>query len=182
MYNYLTGHSEVTAQRHFVALRKCVHERRGAAPCTGKKGWKYLTGSADSTEVRVGLLNTPGHLVVSPIDDRLFVASGPCVRAGPASRCTPAWLVSFEHRPPRSTHLARRTGDVGLTQQELLLYPTHVHRRGRRGTCGRGFLPLVVNRHDWSISPLNVPSDASAAMPVHQPDTGQIWIGGADNG
>jgi len=184
LYNYLTGHSEVTAQRRFVALRKCAHEGSLFPPCTGAEGWKYLAGSADSAEVHVGLLNTSNDLVVSPIDDRLFVASGVATAENPQEAPT-AWLIDAISGERGELTWHDEPATFGSPEQELLLYPTHVHgysNHGRDSERLLGFLPRVVDRRDWSVRPLRVPSDASAALSIHQPDSGRIWVGTAPDG
>jgi len=181
LYNYLTGDSAVTAQRRFVALRKCAHENSLFPPCTGAEGWKYLTGSADSTEVHIGLLNTPSPLVVSPIDDRLFVASGSAGSAQDPQADPSVWLIDSitGQRGALTWHDEPTTLDS--PEQELLLYPTLVHGARSPDLELRGFLPRVVDRRDWSVKPLRVPSDASV-MPIHQPETGRIWVVTAPDG
>ena len=47
---------------------------------------------------------------------------------------------------------------------------------------GQRFLPRVVDRRDWTIRPLSVPEDATAAVAIHQPGSGRIWIGTAPDG
>ena len=47
---------------------------------------------------------------------------------------------------------------------------------------GERFLPRVVDRRDWTIRPLTVPDDATAAVAIHQPGSGRIWIGTAPDG
>ena len=44
------------------------------------------------------------------------------------------------------------------------------------------FLPRVVDRRDWTISPLSVPDDATAALSIAQPGSGRIWVGTAPDG
>ena len=44
------------------------------------------------------------------------------------------------------------------------------------------FLPRVVDRRDWTLRPLSVPEDATAALAIHQPGSGRIWIGTAPEG
>ena len=183
LYNYLTGDSEVTAQGRFVALRKCAHENTILAPCAGTEGWKYLTGSADSPEVHLGLLDTPSQLVVSPIDDRLFVASGPAGSARDPHADPSVWLIDSitGRRGALTWHDEPTTFDS--PEQELLLYPASDHAYpGPDLEPARGFLPRVLDRRDWSIRPLSVPSDASAALSVHQSGSGWIWVATAPDG
>ena len=44
------------------------------------------------------------------------------------------------------------------------------------------FLPRVVDRRDWTISPLSVPDDATAALSIAQPGSDRIWVGTAPDG
>ena len=61
-------------------------------------------------------------------------------------------------------------------EQVLALPAPHPDRSGQQ------FLPRVVDRRDWTIRPLSVPEDATAAVEIHQPGSGRIWIGTAPDG
>ena len=71
-YRLGSGPTEVTASRSYVSLR------------SGADGWAYVTGSADSPAVHYGMLGVADDLVLSALDDRMFVASSRVVLAGSA--------------------------------------------------------------------------------------------------
>ena len=75
-----SGPTEVTATRSYVSLR------------SGPEGWAYVTGSADSPGVHYGLLGEADDLVLSALDDRLFVASSASLSQDPPS-APAAWLI-----------------------------------------------------------------------------------------
>ena len=56
------------------------------------RGWAYATGSTDSPEVHYGLLGIADALVLSALDDRLFVASSASFLQDPLS-APAAWLI-----------------------------------------------------------------------------------------
>ena len=105
-----SGPTEVTAARSYVSLRTCDPPGTDNDPgCDGPEGWAYVTGSADGPEVHYGLLGIADDLVLSALDDRLFVASSASFSQDPPS-APPAWLIDsvtgqrgpltwVEHRP-----------------------------------------------------------------------------------
>ena len=84
-----SGPTEVTATRSYVSLR-IVNLPTSA--CDGPEGWAYVTGSADGPGVHYGLLGDADELVLSALDDRLFVASPASLSQDPPS-APAAWLI-----------------------------------------------------------------------------------------
>jgi len=180
VYEPGNGPTQVTASRSWVSLRRCEIEGPDEdRPCDGPDGWAYTTGSADSPGVHYGLLEsgllgTADDLVLSALDDRLFVASAASLSQDPPSAPL-AWLIDSV------------TGQRGpLTWQDE---PTTLNAPGQVlvlesyfDGSGKRFLPRVVDRRDWTVRPLSVPEDATAALVIHQPGSGRIWIGTAPEG
>ena len=174
VYEPGNGPTAVTASRSYVSLRRCEIEGPDEdRPCDGPDGWAYVTGSADTPGVHygllgTGLLGTADDLVLSALDDRLFVASAASLAQDPPSAPL-AWLIDSV------------TGQRGqLTWQDE---PTTLNAPGQvLVQSGKRFLPRVVDRRDWTIRPLSVPEDATAALATHQPGSGRIWIGTAPEG
>jgi hypothetical protein len=177
VYEPGNGPTEVTAGRSYVSLRRCEIRRppyyEDRRPCDGPDGWAYATGSADAPGVHhgllgSGLLGTADDLVLSALDDRLFVASTASLAQDPPSAPL-AWLI--DSVTGQRGQLTWRDEPTTLNAPEQVLV-----------LSGRHFLPRVVDRRDWTLRPLSVPEDATAALAIHQPGSGRIWIGTAPEG
>lgn len=182
VYEPGTGPTEVTATRSYVSLRRCEidgfpYEDK---PCDEPQSWAYVTGSVDSPGVHYGLLWTADDLVLSALDDRLFLASAASFSQGPPS-APPAWLIDSVtgERGPLTWHDEPTT--VDSADQVMVLSPSP-HSIPWHLDSGEPFLPRVVDRPDWTVRPLSVPEDATAALAIHQPGSGRIWIGTAPEG
>ena len=154
----------------------------GADPdpdCDGPKGWAYVTGSVDGPGVHYGLLGIADDLVLSALDDRFFVASSASLSQDPPS-APAAWLIDSVtgQRGPLTWEDEPTT--LNSAEQLLVLFPAHSIPWDT--DSGERFLPRVVDRRDWTIRPLSVPDDATAALAIHQPGSGRIWIGTAPDG
>jgi hypothetical protein len=156
------GPTEVTATRSYVSLR------------SGPQGWAYVTGSADSPAVHFGLLGEADELVLSALDDRIFVAS-PASSSQDSPSALPAWLIDSVTGQRGALRWVNQPTVMDSAEQVLALPALHPVRLGQR------FLPRVVDRRDWTIRPLSVPADAMRAVEIHQPGSGRIWIGTAPN-
>ena len=147
--------------------------------CDGPKGWAYVTALVDGPGVHYGLLGIADDLVVSALDDRFFVASSASLSQDPPS-APAAWLIDSVtgQRGPLTWQDEPTT--LNSAEQVLMLFPAHSIPWDT--DSGQRFLPRVVDRRDWTIRPLSVPDDASAALRIHQPGVGRIWIGTAPDG
>ena len=136
-----------------------------------------MTGSADSPGVHYGMLGDADDLVLSPLDDRLFVASSASFSQDPPS-APPAWLIDSVTGQRGALTVGGPTDGDGLCRASVgaVCRPSPTRHPGER------FLPRVVDRRDWTIRPLSVPEDATAAVEIHQPGSGRIWIGTAPDG
>lgn len=179
VYRPGTGHSDVTAQHRFTALSRCW-EQTTYAPCVGNERWAYVTGAADSADVHYGLLPTTGYLVVSSLDDRLFVVTGPAGSTEDPQAAPPAWLIDSVTGERGELTWQEEPAALDSPDQVLVLFPSHPQPYVEEST--EGFLPRIVDRRDWSIRPLHVPADASAAIRIHQTGSGRIWVGIAPDG
>ena len=178
-----SGPTEVTASRSYVSLRTCDPIGTDYDPvggCAGPEGWAYVTGSVDSPGVHSGLLGTVDDLVLSALDDRLFVASAASFSQDPPS-APPAWLIDSVtgQRGPLTWQDEPTTLDSA--EQVVVLFPAP-NPIPWNTDYGEPFLPRVVDRRDWTIRPLRVPEDATGALAIHQPGLGRIWIGTAPDG
>ncbi len=141
-----------------------------------------MTGGADSPEVHYGLLGVADYLTVSALDDRLFVASASPSTSKDPPTAPVAWLI--DSVTGQRGELKWRDQPVTLTsvQQELVLFAAQPNPFYVDTDTFERFLPRVVNRRDWTISPLSVPDDATAALSIAQPGSGRIWVGTAPDG
>ena len=144
-----------------------------------------MTGGADSSEVHRGLLRVGGgYLTVSALDDRFFVASASPSTSQDPQTAPAAWLI--DSVTGQRGELKWREQPVTLTSvhQELVLFAAHPSPYPFYVDINafERFLPRVVDRRDWTISPLSVPDDATAALSIAQPGSGRIWIGTAPDG
>jgi hypothetical protein len=172
--------TEVTATRSYVSLRRCAISGYPVQPCDGPEGWAYVTGSVDGLEAHYGLLGPADDLVVSAIDDGLFVASSASLSQDPPSAPS-AWLIDSVtgHRGPLTWVDEPTTLDSA--EQVVVLFPSP-NPTPFDVDSGERFLPRVVDRRDWTIGPLSVPDDATAVLAIHQSGSGRIWIGIAPDG
>ena len=175
-----SGHTAVTPARNYVSLR-CRPNRQDIGTCP-TKGWAYVTGGADSPEVHYGLLGVADYLTVSALDDRLFVASASPSTSQDPQTAPVAWLI--DSVTGQRGELKWREQPVTLTsvQQELVLFAAQPNPFYVDMDTFERFLPRVVDRRDWTISPLSVPDDATAALSIAQPGSGRIWVGTAPDG
>ncbi len=135
-----------------------------------------MVGSANGPDVHAGLLGIADELVLSPLDDRFFVASGPSSSQDPQA-APAAWLVDSVTGERGALIWYDEPTTLMSREQSLVLFPVHTqpyflapfHR----------FLPRVVDARDGTIRPLKVPEHASTALLIHQSGTGRIWIGTA---
>ena len=134
-----------------------------------------MTGSADSPAVHYGMLGDADDLVLSSLDDRLFVAS-PASLSQDSPSAPSAWLIDSVTGQRGALRWVDQPTAMDSAEQVLALPAPHPGRSGQR------FLPRVVDRRDWTIRPLSVPEDATAAVEIHQPGLGRIWIGTAPDG
>ena len=134
--------------------------------CDGPKGWAYVTASVDGPGVHYGLLGIADDLVVSALDDRFFVASSASLSQDPPS-APAAWLIDSVtgQRGPLTWQDEPTT--LNSAEQVLVLFPPRPDPVGT--DFGERFLPRVVDRRDWTIRPLSVPDDATAAFGIHSP-------------
>jgi hypothetical protein len=186
VYQLGDGSTEVTANGSWVSLRRCsigvppsYYERR---PCDGPDGWAYVTGSVDTPGVHYGLLGTGllgsvDDLVLSALDERLFVASVASSSQDPSS-APEAWLIDSVTGHRGLLTWQEEPTTLNTPERVLVLFPAPkpIPPGGTR------FLPRVVDRRDWTVRPLRVPEDATAALAIHQPGSGRIWIGTAPEG
>jgi hypothetical protein len=169
------GPTEVSGARTYVSLRTCNWV---AEPCTGPRGWAYVVGSAESAMVNTGVLGSADELVLSAIDDRLFVASETAVpNSQPAPR---AWLIDSVTGQRGALTWQDEPTTLKSADQSLVMFPLNTQPYFRAPSTS--FLPRVVDARDGTISPLNVPAHASAVLQIHQPGSGRIWIGTARDG
>jgi hypothetical protein len=144
-----------------------------------------VTGSADSPLVHYGLLGsgllgTADDLVLSALDDRLFVASVASFSQDPPSE-PQAWLIDSVTGQRGQLTWQDEPTTLNAPEQVLVLFPAP-DPIPRLFDSGERFLPRVVDRRDWTIRPLRVPEDATAALAIHQPGSGRIWIDTAPEG
>ena len=151
-----------------------------SAACDGPEGWAYVTGSADSSEVHYGLLGIADDLFLSALDDRLFVASSASFSQDPPS-APPAWLIDSVTGQRGPLTWVDQPTTLDSAEQVVVLFPSP-NPIPWNTDSGRRFLPRVVDRRDWTIRPLSVPDDATAAVAIHQPGVGRVWIGTAPDG
>ena len=159
-----SGPTEVTATRSYVSLRTVILIQAPTlirTPCDGPEGWAYVTGSADGPGVHYGLLGIADDLVLSALDDRFFVASSASLSQDPPS-APAAWLIDSVtgQRGPLTWEDQPTTLDSA--EQVLVLFPAP-NPIPWDTDSGERFLPRVVDRRDWTIRPLSVPEDATAA-------------------
>jgi hypothetical protein len=176
-----SGPIEVTAARRYVSLRTCAVEGNPDGRCDGSQRWAYVTGSADALEEHYGLLGIADDLVLSALDDRYFVASAVSSSAQDPQSAQPAWLIDSVTGQRGALTWQVQPTTLNSVEQELVLFPV-THLIPDDGQSGPGFLPRVVDKRDWTISPLSVPAVASPALAIHQPGSGRIWIGTAPDG
>ena len=169
-----SGATEVTATRSYVSLRRCELNGYPAPPCDGPEGWAYVTGSADSPGVHYGLLGVADDLVLSPLDDELFVASSASLSQDPPSAPS-AWLIDSVTGQRGPLRWVDQPTTLDSAEQVVVFFPAP-DPIPLSTYSGKRFLPRVVDRRDWTIRPLNVPDDASAKPAIHQPGSGRIWI------
>jgi hypothetical protein len=183
VYRPGNGPTEVTATRSYVSLRRCIRAVNGMPDeaCDGPQPWAYMTGSADSPAVHYGLLGIADGLVLSALDDRYFVASAPRSLAQDPPSPPPAWLIDSATGQRGALTWREQPTALNSSEQVLVLFPAPDAIPVYTSPVTR-FLPRVVDRRDWTISPLSVPEDASAALAIHQPGSGRIWIGTAPEG
>ena len=79
-------------------------------------------------------------------------------------------------RPAWCAHLEGPTGDPERAAAMVGAVPPPNFEPAPR------FLPHVVDTRDWTIRPLAVSADATAALEISQTGTGRIWVGTAPNG
>jgi hypothetical protein len=139
-----------------------------------------VTASVDGVGVHYGLLGIADDLVLSALDDRFFVASSASLSPDPPS-APAAWLIESVtgERGPLTWQDEPTT--LNTAEQVLVLFPSP-NPIPFDTASGERFLPRVVDRRDWTISPLSVPDDATAAVRIHQPGSGRIWIGTVPDG
>ena len=113
-----------------------------------------------------GLLGVADDLVLSPLDDRLFVASPASLSQDPPS-APPAWLIDSVTGQRGALRWVDQPTSMDSAEQVLALFPPPTPT-----DSGQQFLPRVVDRRDWTIRPLSVPEDATAAVEIHQPGVG----------
>ena len=121
-----------------------------------------MTGSVDGPGVHYGLLGIADDLVLSALDDRFFVASSASLSQDPPS-APAAWLIDSVtgQRGPLTWEDQPTTLDSA--EQVVVLFPSPNPIPFGPPTSGERFLPRVVDRRDWTIRPLTVPDDATAA-------------------
>ena len=178
-----SGHTAVTAARNYVSLRTCDTEPVDyVGGCVGRVGWAYVTGGADDPEKHYGLLGVDGYLTVSPLDDRLFVASSsPSSSQDPLS-APEAWLIDSVTGERGALSWREQPVTLNSPEQDLVLFAAQPNPYYTNTDIVERFLPRVVDRRDWTISPLRVPDDATAALSIAQPGSDRIWIGTAPDG
>ena len=180
-YSPGSGPIEVTAARRYVSLRTCAVDANPDARCEGPERWAYVTGSADALEEHYGLLGIADDLILSTLDDRYFVASAPSSYTQDPTSALPAWLIDSVTGQRGALKWQDRPTTLNSVEQELALFPLP-HLSPDYPQSGARVLPLVVDKRDWTIRPLNVPEDASPALAIHQSGSGRIWIGTAPDG
>ena len=120
-----SGHTEVTATRNYVSLRRAILTGRPEGGCDGTEGWAYVTGGADSPEVHYGLLGVADYLTVSALDDRLFVASSsPSTSQDPQSAPV-AWLIDSVTGQRGTLKWEEQPVTLNSAEQALVLFPAH---------------------------------------------------------
>ena len=127
-----------------------------------------------------GLLGIADDLVLSPLDDRLFVASSASLSQDPPS-APAAWLIDSVTGQRGPLTWVDQPTTLDSAEQVVVLFPAP-DPIPLSTDSGERFLPRVVDRRDWTIRPLSVPDDATAAVAIHQPGSGRIWIGTAPDG
>ena len=172
-----SGTWEITPERNFISLRTCPVALQ---PCAGPEGWAYVTGSADGERVHAGLLGAADHIDLSVLDGRFFVAtarsSSDGVQGAPNS-----WLVDSDTGRRGLLNWQDHPTVLDSPDELLVLQPAH-RVPGRITVDGVAFLPRIVDASAGTLSPLNVPQDASAALVVDQSGIGRIWVGTAPDG
>ena len=186
VYRAGTGQTEVTTTGNFVSLLPCVRGAPLVGPCGGAEAWSYRVGDADTGEVQRGLLGAVDSLVLSALDDRYFVASTTGACCSSASRAEPSATSPGAPTPPQAWLIDSVTGRRGQLawkdqpatiddpQQLLVRYP---HVSPYLIEPLEPFLPRVLDKRDWTISPLAVPENATTRVSIQQPGSGRVWIG-----
>ena len=172
-----SGPTEVTATRSYVSLRRVTPpdsplRRTGGL---GLRDWlggqsrgalRPVGGSLTTSSFRRSTTDCSWHL-------RVVVTGSAVGTTGMADR--------LGDRPTRPA-------DGGWTNRPRWTLPSKCwccfppHPIPWNTDSGERFLPRVVDRRDWTIRPLSVPEDATAAVAIHQPGSGRIWIGTAPDG
>ena len=116
-----TGPTEVTGGRTYVSLRTCNFV---AQSCGGPRGWAYVVGSATSPDVHAGLLGIADELVLSALDDRFFVASGPSSSQDPQA-APAAWLIDSVTGQRGALTWQDEPTTLSSPEQALVLFPAH---------------------------------------------------------
>jgi hypothetical protein len=162
------GQVEVTAKRHYVELRCSLP---GASLiCPGSRDWAYDSGTVGKADYHYGMLGNATEVTLSALDDRYLVAS--------TSGSSPsAWLIDSVTGRRGVLTWNDQPAILNAPQQWLVLF-----HRPNTFDATRGFLPRVVDTRDWTVRPLAVPADATAALEISQPGFGPIWVGTAPNG
>ena len=176
-----SGPTEVTATGTYMSLHRCTSGESHSEGCDGLAGWAYVTGSADAAAVHYGLLETADALVVSALDDRFFLASAPISPSQEPPAAPAAWLIDSATGQRGALKWQDQPTTLTSADQVLALFPAPHPVPFYTGPPTR-FLPRVIDQRDWTIRPLRVPADASAALAIHQPGSGRIWIGTAPDG
>ena len=138
-----------------------------------------MTGSADGPAVHYGLLGIADDLVLSALDDRLLRGIFRVVVAG-SGVGTSGMADRLGDRSTRPLTWVDQPTTMESAEQVLALFPARpdpVHTDSGNGSC-----PASSTERDWTIRPLTVPDDATAAVAIHQPGSGRIWIGTAPDG
>ena len=121
-YRVGSGPTEVTATRGYVSL------------FPGPEGWAYVTGSADNPAVHYGLLGDVDDLVLSSLDDQLFVAS---LASSQDSLSAPsAWLIDSVTGQRGALRWVDQPTSMDSPEQVLALPAPHPGQSGQR------FLPV----------------------------------------
>ena len=182
MYLVGTGHTAVTPGRNYVSLRTCDSQQVDYVTACAASGWAYATGGADSPDPHYGLLGVGDYLTVSALDDHLFVAStSPSTSQDPQS-APRAWLIDSVTGQRGTLTWHEQPATLSSPQQTLVLFPAQPNPYYVNTDAIERFLPRVVDRRDWTIRPLRVPDDATAALSIAQPGSGRIWVGTAPDG
>jgi hypothetical protein len=105
--------------------------------------------------VHYGLLGVADDLVLSPLDDRFFVASSASLSQDPPSAPS-AWLIHSVTGQRGPLRWVDQPTTLDSAEQVVVFFPAP-HPIPLSTYSGKRFLPRVVDRRDWTIRPLNVP-------------------------